>query len=70
MDKLALQEVGKKTIIDIELKVEVINQLLPLLNQQQRDKLTELLSDLSPFYDSATLFLDKQPGVGENNERV
>ena len=70
MDKNILQETGKKTIIDIELKVEVINQLLPLLNQQQKEKLTELFSDLSPFYDSATLFLDQQSGAGENNERV
>lgn len=70
MDKSILQEIGKKTIIDIELKVEVINQLLPLLNQQQKEKLTELFSDLSPFYDSATQFLEQQSGAGETNERV
>lgn len=70
MDKSILQEIGKKTIIDIELKVEVINQLLPLLNQQQKEKLTELFSDLSPLYDSATQFLEQQSGAGEINERV
>ncbi|KGD72360.1 hypothetical protein HA49_16625 [Tatumella morbirosei] len=70
MDKSILQEIGKKTIIDIELKVEVINQLLPLLNQQQKEKLTELFSDLSPFYDSATQFLEQQSGSGDTNERV
>ena len=70
MDKNVLQEVGKQTIIDIELKVEVINQLIPLLNQQQKEKLAALLSDLSPFYEPATLLLDKHPGAGEHNEKV
>ncbi len=70
MDKSVLQEVGKKMIIDIELKVEVINQLLPLLNQQQKEKLTELFSDLSPFYESATLFLEQKLRGGEENERI
>jgi len=57
MDRDALDEVGKKTVLDIEVKAAIINSLLPLLTESERQALKTLASSLEPFKEEAELLI-------------
>lgn len=57
MDRKLLDEIGKKAVLDIEFKAEVVNSLLPLLDESQKELLRKLFSSLEPFKNEAEIII-------------
>ncbi|WP_241649348.1 hypothetical protein [Rosenbergiella collisarenosi] len=57
MDRKLLDEIGKKAVLDIEFKAEVVNSLLPLLDESQKELLKKLFSSLEPFKNEAEIII-------------